>query len=404
MEKIKIEASEVLQELINRGTLTLQGAEEILMSKRREDALKRHTYSIWEAKGYWWTHIRDASGKLLLRKRKSRDALADMLIDYERSLDQSARLSILFEGWINKKLEYGEIQQQSYDRYRSEFARFFPADCPLYDTPIGRITEADLEDHIKDTISKLQLTRKGYSAMVTILRGTFRRAKKMGLTDISITSFFDELELPATIFKRKERSPERETFAEKDIETVTGYLRDHADIWNLALLLQFQTGLRVGELTALKWEDVEDDCLHVRRTEVKYKQNGKWTLDAHEHPKTDAGRRDVMLPPGARDTIKRIRRINPFGEYLITNRGKRIRSNTLNKRLETVCEACGVLVHSTHKIRKTYGTALLDARVEDSIVADQMGHKDVTTTRKLYYYCNKDRDTKLAQVSGAITF
>ena len=404
MEKNRIDANEVLQELIACGKLTLQGAEEIVMSKRREDALKRHTYSIWEAKGYWWTHIRDASGKLLLRKRKSRDALADMLIDHERTLDQSAKLQVIFDGWIDKKLEYGEIQQQSYDRYQSEFARFFPAGCPLCDTPMGRITEADLEDHIKETISKLQLTRKGYSAMVTILRGTFRRAKKMGLTDISITSFFDELELPATIFRRRERDPEKETFAEQDIETVTGYLREHADIWNLALLLQFQTGLRVGELTALKWEDVEDDCLHVRRTEVKYKQNGKWTLDVHEHPKTDAGRRDVMLPPGARDTIKRIRRINPFGEYLITNRGKRIRSNTLNKRLETVCEACGVLVHSTHKIRKTYGTTLLDARVEDSIVADQMGHKDVTTTRKLYYYCNKDRDTKLAQVSGAITY
>lgn len=114
----------------------------------------------------------------------------------------------------------------------------------------------------------------------------------------------------------------------------------------------------------------------------------------------------VELKKGKINTaaLKRIRRINPFGEYLITNRGKRIRSNTLNKRLETVCEACGVLVHSTHKIRKTYGTTLLDARVEDSIVADQMGHKDVTTTRKLYYYCNKDRDTKLAQVSGAITY
>ena len=59
---------------------------------------------------------------------------------------------------------------------------------------------------------------------------------------------------------------------------------------------------------------------------------------------------------------------------------------------------------TTHKIRKTYGTTLLDSDVNDSFVAEQMGHTDVTTTRKLYYYSNKSYQTKLNQISEAIDF
>ena len=59
---------------------------------------------------------------------------------------------------------------------------------------------------------------------------------------------------------------------------------------------------------------------------------------------------------------------------------------------------------STHKIRKTYGTTLLDNNVDDSIVSEQMGHSDIATTRKLYYFCNKSEKTKIAQINNAINF
>ena len=104
--------------------------------------------------------------------------------------------------------------------------------------------------------------------------------------------------------------------------------------------------------------------------------------------KTEAGSRDIILPPTAEWTIRKILELNPRGEYLFMNNGKRIRENTFNKRLSTVCDNLKIPHRSTHKVRKTYGTTLLDNNVDDSFVAEQMGHTDVTTTRKLYYYSN----------------
>lgn len=56
-----------------------------------------------------------------------------------------------------------------------------------------------------------------------------------------------------------------------------------------------------------------------------------------------------------------------------------------------------------HKVRKTYGTTLLDANVTESTVAEQMGHTNIETTRKYYYRSNKNDNTKFEQISKALS-
>ena len=62
---------------------------------------------------------------------------------------------------------------------------------------------------------------------------------------------------------------------EDEIPLIVGYLREHPDIWNLGLLLQFQTGARIGEIAALKKEDIRKQSILIRRTEVKVKVDKK---------------------------------------------------------------------------------------------------------------------------------
>ena len=85
--------------------------------------------------------------------------------------------------------------------------------------------------------------------------------------------------------------------------------------------------------------------------------------------------------------------------------GKRkIYTNTFNDRLYKACDACGIPRRSMHKIRKTYGTILLDSNLEDSLVMEQMGHSDIATTLKYYYYSNKNENHKAEQIAKAIPF
>ena len=186
---------------------------------------------------------------------------------------------------------------------------------------------------------------------------------------------------------------------------MTNYLKENADIWNMGILLQLETGMRIGEIAALKPEDVHLHSISVHRTEVKYKDgNGKIRVKVKDCAKTGAGNREVYLSETGIHTVKQILQLNPDGEFLFMNRGKRIRENTFNKRLTAICNKLGIKHISTHKLRKTYGTALLDNNVPDSVVAEQMGHTDIETTRKLYYFCNKSEKTKIEQINNAIRF
>ena len=90
-----------------------------------------------------------------------------------------------------------------------------------------------------------------------------------GYTDISITQFFGDLELPKNIYSEKIKSKEEQIFMENEIPLVVNYLKNHVDIWNMGLLLQFQTGMRIGEISALKPEDIHTDHISVQRTQVK---------------------------------------------------------------------------------------------------------------------------------------
>ncbi|MBP9997270.1 MAG: tyrosine-type recombinase/integrase [Lachnospiraceae bacterium] len=84
------------------------------------------------------------------------------------------------------------------------------------------------------------------------------------------------------------------------------------------------------------------------------------------------------------------------------NGPKKIWTNSFNNYLYKACDAVGIERRSMHKIRKTYGTMLIDSGVDDSLTMAQMGHADITTTRKFYYFSNKNDSSKDAQILKAV--
>lgn len=397
--------NEVFQFALENSIINAKVIKEAVAELTKKEILEQHTNKIWQGKdGCWHTHIILDNGKRVVRHRKTREELEDYLVKYYKQLQETVYIKDVFETWMNEKLEYGEIKKQSYDKYCNEYKRFFKPELSICTKKFKNITELDLEHFIKATIKECQLTRKAYSGLVTLLNGIFKYGKKLGYTNISISTFIKDLYLPKNIFQKTFKDKSSEVFMENEIPLIVGYLRKNPDMWNLGLLLQFQTGARIGEIATLRKEDIKEHSILIRRTEVKLKIDGKWTMIVSELPKTDAGYREIIIPPSAEWTIQKILELNPDGEFLFMENGKRIRENTYNKRLNLICEKLNLAHRTTHKIRKTYGTTLLDSDVNDSFVAEQMGHSDVTTTRKLYYYSNKSYQTKVSQINRAIDF
>ena len=392
----------IKNDIIDIGA-TLKQIEEM----ERKEILAQHPYSITEKPDYYANYLPGENGKRKYRVRHTRKEIEDLIIAYYKEKMQEVYLKDVFYEWINKKLEYNEIQRASYDRYINDYKRFFENQPNVLSAKrFKNITEDDIEAFVKVTIRDFQLSRKTYAGLRTLLYGIFRYGKKKKYTTISISEFMKDLELPRNMFKPRIVDREKEVFMEDEIPVIIKYLKENPDIYNLGILLVFETGMRVGELAALSPNDIGDCEIKIRRTEVKYRtENGKWIATVKEHPKTSAGCRDLIISSSALKTAQAAMKLNPNGTYLFEHNGKRIRGNTFNKRLSTICEKLDIPHRTMHKIRKTYGTILLDSdQMTDAFVASQMGHSDVACTRRYYYFSNRSMKKNKMQIEQVISF
>ena len=78
--------------------------------------------------------------------------------------------------------------------------------------------------------------------------------------------------------------------------------------------------------------------------------------------------------------------------------GKRIKEKAFSTKMAKICESVGIPKRSMHKVRKTYATNMLNQGVDESLITEQMGHTDISCTKKYYYYDNTTVQEARAQI------
>lgn len=412
------DGNEILRYAIENDILNLDDVCQEMMKKENINYLKMHNHKIWfdEKANQWMTYIDEPSSKrgFVLKRRKEKEYLEKLIIEHYRAIEENPRISDVFHEWLTLKFKYGEISAQTKTRYENDFRRFFPKDNEICMKYMSEIADIDLEMFIKGNIKKHKLTKKTYNGLKILIRGIFRHARKKKLTDIVISVFFDELELSKNIFTVQEKkSDEEEVYGEEEIPLIKDYLLQKDTLRYLGVLLVFVTGMRVGELSALKPEDIQlkekGGLIHVCRTEVHYSvtdESGKRknVIKVQDFAKSEAGNRHIILNSFAIQIIKRIQELNPSPkEFLFEENGKRIKIRGFSGALRRTCKSLDIPFRPMHKIRKTYGTTLLENQVSEALVAYQMGHSDISTTKKYYYRNNKTNEHKAEEIERALS-
>ena len=111
----------------------------------------------------------------------------------------------------------------------------------------------------------------------------------------------------------------------------------------------------------------------------------------------------MVIQDDVHEIIETINRLNDGGEFLFMHdNGQLLRGTSVSKRLRSLCSYVGIPVRSTHKIRRAYATKLINNHVDEKIVMKQMGHTDITTTKKYYYYNDKTETEAIHQIKDAL--
>lgn len=190
--------------------------------------------------------------------------------------------------------------------------------------------------------------------------------------------------------RRGEEGKPPERYREEDVRRVIRACTRAEDPRASALLIAFCTGMRIGEVCGLRWEDVdlEKRVARVRRTVSRIYEPG----EGRSHvvtgtTKTRSGTRDVPLARKMIPALRRMKaRMDP-GDYVVTGTGRAREPRVFRAWAARFVKRAGVgRVLKFHAIRHTFATSLIEAGVDVKSVAAILGHRDIATTMNIYMH------------------
>lgn len=163
-----------------------------------------------------------------------------------------------------------------------------------------------------------------------------------------------------------------------------------------AFILDVHTGLRIGELVALDWDDIDfqKKRLYVHKNAVMVKERdangdpiGKVTQILQESPKTSKSRRHIPLNKSAIAALERLKEQAGDSQMVLpTQTGARVVINSLEKQYANIARHCGIEETSFHSLRHTFATRLFEKKVEVKKVSELLGHAPVAITYNTYIH------------------
>lgn len=377
------------------------------MAKQNQKFLDMHRYKKYQGSdGYWYTYIMPADGdKRKKVRRKTERELDKYLIAYYKDTVENPRVEEVFEEWNNLRLERKKISRATYDKNICTFKRHFEK---IRRRKIANLSTEDVQDFLESEIARLGLSAKSFSNLKGVMIGMLKLAKRKKIINMNIHDLIDTLDVSDRDFSKKIKEDYEEVFDEYETRLIMQHCMDNLDSRNIGILLMFVTGMRVGEVVALKHEDIEDNFIKIRRTETRYsdeKLPHKLVYTVKEFPKTKAGVREVIIPKDFQFLLDKMRLMNPFGEYIFTQEdGTRFHTMAFRGRLYRLCNKLNIPRRSPHKIRKTVGTIYMDEKLDNNLIQRQMGWASITTGENHYHRNRKTMNKRLEIVSNITEF
>lgn len=391
-----------LKYLIDSGIIDVPNIQSILEMKKRQELLDNHPYKIWcGSNGKWYTYLPDEEKGRILKKRNTKKDIEDVVISYWNEAVNSPTIEEVFNEWNDYRLELKKISKSSHTRLQQVFKRHY---SEFGKKRIKDITENEFIEFLERQIPEHSLSAKAFASLKTITKGILKRAKRKELISYNAEDVLSQLDISNNEFNKIIKEDYEEVFNEQETQIAIKYLKDNLDIRNSAILLMFVTGTRIGEIVALKPEDIniEKNTIKIRRTETRYKENNKTIYEVKLFPKTQSGNREIVVPSSYQWLLRNLKAYSKNKEWVFMEKNKRLTTLLIRKRVYKMCKDNNIYKKSPHKIRATYDAILLDANLDKRFIKDQMGHSDITTSEK-YYHRNRKTLEKKSEIINSIS-
>lgn len=293
--------------------------------------------------------------------------------------------------WFYKHLftnVHGKIANSTFDRYMCLYNKHIKG------STFGKMIISDVKQlDIQKYFNELDISASGQGMLRYLLRQSFDFAINNNLVRIN----------PVTNIKIKSKSKTTKNIEVFTIEEQKKFM----DVlpttrYRLFFLTALFTGMRLGELVALKWSnvDLEKNTITIneayKRT-VKYNEDGTFEhIIDKKTPKTKNSIRTIPIPQFLVDELNNLDHTTEH--VFISSTGRHMTPDNIRRLQQSLCKKANITYKNFHVLRHTYATRLIEAGTDIKTVSLLLGHADVNIT--LSIYVNPTNDTKVNAVNA----
>lgn len=381
---------EMLKFAIDNGMINPSYVQDMMEMKRRKELLEKHPYSIWEGKdGKWYTYLPDESKerKKALKKRKSREEIEGLIADYWEAREEKEKVRSFEDVYFMWRAVHDPtVSGNSVMKYEADYARFFKG-TEFAGMDVTEIDDDAIRIFMCSAIQKYRLQRESTRKLFGYIANTIYFARKKGIIPGNPVEFLQAKDFYRYCYNVY-KPDEKKVISKEDMRALQQrFQTDHEAkpnyIPTYAVEFASLTGMRVGEIAALKWECVTDDCIIIDKSEKYDRVKKEFWID-----KTKNGSiRLFPMTDEIRGLLGRLEAVEKeygyFCEWVFANENGRVHTITISDCSKTKCRQLGIDEKGIHAYRKTLNSNLRCMGVSSTVAASMLGHSREVNER--YY-------------------
>lgn len=224
-------------------------------------------------------------------------------------------------------------------------------------------------------ITNDKLSDNSVIAIISLLKQSLKKAVFLGVARIEYTS---QIKMPN--IKEKEVL----AFNMFEQQKLESYCLNSKPNY-IGIIICLYTGIRLGELLALTWEDIDFDkkILRINKTVYTITRNGR--NEAYiDKPKTKQSNRMIPLPKQLISVLKRNKRKSTSSYIITTKNGGIVQNRSYQKSFKCILKKCNITYKSFHSLRHTFATRVLELGMDIKTLSEILGHKNSMITLNRY--------------------
>lgn len=252
-----------------------------------------------------------------------------------------------------------------------------------------RINEADVQEFVFEKLNS-GLSQKSIKDILIVLKMILKFGVKNG--------YFEYTQIDIKFPTQRERQ-EIEVLSRSNHRKVISHIQENFTFRNLGIYICLCAGMRIGEICALKWEDIdtENGIISVKKTIQRvYMIEGeeRYTELILDSPKTKNSIRDIPMTKDLLKLLKPLKRIMNNTYFVLTNESKPTEPRTYRNYYKQFMQEIGVPILKFHGLRHSFATRCIESKCDYKTVSVILGHSNISTTLNLYVHPNMEQKKK----------